>query len=227
MADGRLPLPVVDAADLPRSMRTILRPGDVLRDEGGKGRRLPRLFYEIDSWQTSLELDVSEHFRLWEFIGVDVREAPEQRQFPRYVPCAVTLIAAHLEVFRREVGTYVHIAANGGYRSPLHRLTRGASPHCWATAVNIYRVGDDWLSTREQIERYASIARRISPSVWVRPYGGGVGQADDHLHIDIGYAILEPRDSAGIAVEASGVEAAASDMAVTEEAKRERRAVPQ
>ena len=63
-------------------------------------------------------------------------------------------------------------------------------------------MGSDWLSTRDQIERYAGIARRVSPSIWVRPYGGGIGEADDHLHIDIGYAWLEPRDSAGIAMEA-------------------------
>ena len=217
MTEGRLPLPIVDAAELPRSLRAVLRPGDVLRDAGGRGRRLPRFFYEIDSWHTALELDVSEHFKLWEFIGVDVREAPEQRQFPRYVPCAVTLLASQLEVFREAVGTYVHIAANGGYRSPLHRLTRGASTHCWGTAANIYRVGSDWLSTRDLIEKYAGIARRVSPGIWVRPYGASVGEADDHLHVDIGYAWLEPRDSAGVALEG----------AVAAEVKQDRTAVRQ
>jgi hypothetical protein len=53
---------------------------------------------------------------------VDVREVEAMRTFPRYVPCAVALLATALEVFRAEVGTFVHIAANGGYRSPGHAL---------------------------------------------------------------------------------------------------------
>jgi hypothetical protein len=30
--------------------------------------------------------------------------------------------------------------------------------------------------------------------VWVRPYGHEDGQADDHLHIDIGYTLFDPVD---------------------------------
>ena len=29
------------------------------------------------------------------------------------------------------------------------------------------------------------------PGVWVRPYGHGDGEADDHLHIDIGYTVFD------------------------------------
>jgi hypothetical protein len=102
------------------------------------------------------------------------------------------LLAAALELFRLEVGTYVHVAANGGYRSPRHALTRHASRHCWGTAANIYRIGDTFLDTREEIEKYAAIARRVIPGVWVRPFGQEDGQADDHLHLDIGYTVFDP-----------------------------------
>ena len=130
---------------------------------------------------------------LWELIGVDVREAPVLRGFPRYVPCALLLLATALEVFRLEVGTYVHIAANGGYRSPGHALSRHASPHCWGTAANIYRIGDTYLDTRAEIEKFATVARRVLPGIWIRPYGSGDGEADDHLHLDLGYTVCDPR----------------------------------
>jgi hypothetical protein len=198
MRDGALALPIVDGYELADSVRSVLRPGEVLTDADGIGRRLPRFFYQIDSWQTALDLDVTPHFKLWEFIGVDVRETPLQRQFPRYVPCAVTLLGVHLELIRQELNTYIHIAANGGYRSPSHELSRSASTHCWATAANIYRVGSDWLNDRESIERVSNAIRRIMPAIWVRPYGHAAGEADDHVHVDIGYAVLEPRGTAGV-----------------------------
>ena len=191
-SNGTLPLPVVDAHRLPAALRDVLRPGEELRDRRGTRRRLPSFFYEVDSWNTALQIQVSPGFCLWEFLGVDVREALPLRSFPRYVPCAVTALAAHLSVFRQAVGTYVHIAANGGYRSPAHRLSRHASRHCWGSAANIYRVGDDWLDSRETITRYANTARAVLPGAWVRPYGHEDGEADDHLHIDLGYLLLEP-----------------------------------
>src|SRR5204862_294723 len=83
--------------------------------------RLPRFFYEVDSWQTALTTQLTPHFGLWELMDVDLHEASDLRMFPRYVPCAVTSLAAALEVFRLEVGATVRIAANGGYRSPVHR----------------------------------------------------------------------------------------------------------
>lgn len=212
MPEGALPLPIVDARQLSPDWRALLRPGQVLLDGQGGARRLPTLFYEVDAWETALELPLTPNFKLWEFIGVDVREAPVQRAFPRYVPCAVTALAAHLELFRQAAGTYVHVAANGGYRSPAHSLTRGASTHCWATAANVYRVGDDWLDSRDVIERYAALARKVSSAHWVRPYGEDVGEADDHLHIDIGYLLLEPRPAPG---------AHASDVARPEEARED------
>ena len=193
---GALPLPVVDGLRLARPYREALRPGGILRDAEGRGRRLPRFFYEIDSWETARTTPLSPHFLLWELIYADVREPELLRTFPRYVPCAVTLMAAALEPFRAAVGTYVHVAANGGYRSPAHRLSTVATPHCWGTAVNIYRIGDDWLDTQEAIERYNRIAGETMSGVRARPYGVGRGFVDDQIHLDLGFVTLVPQDAA-------------------------------
>jgi hypothetical protein len=192
-----LPLPVVLSNELPGGVRQVLRPGEALQDRSGVARVLPSSFLQVDSWSQALETHLSPHFKLWELIGVDVREASLARSFPRYVPCALVLLGSALELFRLEVGTYVHVAANGGYRSPGHALSRHASRHCWGTAANIYRIGDTNLDTREEIEKYAAIARRVIPGVWVRPFGQEDGQADDHLHIDIGYTVFDPVDEPG------------------------------
>ncbi|HEX7892334.1 MAG TPA: hypothetical protein VF522_23490 [Ramlibacter sp.] len=189
-----LPLPLVSLEDLPPEWRQLLRPGEALLDRSGTARILPSTFLRVDSWHQALETDLTPHFKAWELIGVDVREALLARSFPRYVPGAILLLAGALELFRLEVGTYVHVAANGGYRSPGHALSRHASRHCWGTAANIYRIGDTWLDSREAIEQFAAIARRVIPGVWIRPYGQQEGEADDHLHIDLGYTVFDPVD---------------------------------
>ena len=198
-------LPIVGADAIPHEVRQVLRPGETLQDRSGTARVLPSSFLRVESWSRALETALTPHFALSELMGVDVREAPLARAFPRYVPCAVLLLAAGLELLRLEVGTYVHVAANGGYRSPGHALSRHASRHCWGTAANIYRVGDTWLDTREEIEKFAAIARRVIPGVWARPYGQEDGEADDHLHIDLGYTVFEPvgADEGSNAMEAS------------------------
>lgn len=190
-----VPLPLAHPGDLPEEVRQVLRPGERLQDRSGVARVLPASFLRVDSWNQALATPLTPHFTLSEFMGVDVREAPVVRAFPRYVPCAIVLLATALELFRLEVGTYVHVAANGGYRSPGHALSRHASRHCWGTAANIYRIGDTYLDSREEIEKYAAIARRVIPGVWVRPFGQEDGQADDHLHIDIGYTVFDPVDA--------------------------------
>jgi len=203
------PLDVVDGLRLPRAVRDALRPGAVVRDDDGRARRLPRFFYEIPSWDDAMRLQLTPDFALWEFIQTDVREADALRAFPRYVPCAVTLLAPALQRFRDAVGTVVHIAANGGYRSPSHAVSGNGSPHAWATAVNIYRIGDTFLDDRESIERFAAVARSALPGVWARPFGWGRGLTDDHLHLDFGYVISVPRgapaDPAGVEPEAAVV----------------------
>ena len=191
------PLTVVDGLALGERYRRALRPAEMMRDRQGRSRRLPRFFYEIDSRRTAQETKLTPHFSLWEFISVDVRESEALRGFPKFIPCAVALLAAELQLLRQEVGTFIHIAANGGYRSPAHALSHYASPHNWATAVNIYRIGDDYLDEQEKIERYGRQAARLLPGAWVRPYGHNVGYADDHVHLDLGYVTVVPRDAAG------------------------------
>jgi hypothetical protein len=193
-----LPLAVVDALELGEEYRRVLRPGELLPDRTGALRRLPRFFYEVPSWDTALETELTEHFALWEFMNVDVREHELLRvRWPRYVPCAVSVLAAALELLRREVGTFVHVAANGGYRSPAHRLNEHASTHCWGTAANLYRIGDDWLDDQGTITRYNRIARRVMPGISTRAYGPDVAQTDDHVHMDLGYVTLVPHGTPG------------------------------
>ena len=192
---SRFPLRVVDGLRLDKSLRDVLLPGRIVFDEVGQARRLPRYFYEIPTWNDAMQLALSPSFGLWEFIQTDVREAAPLRAFPRYVPCAITLLGPSLQRFRDATGTFVHIAANGGYRSPRHAFNTNASPHSWATAVNIYRVGHQFLDDRESIERYAAVARQVIPGAWTRPFGTNRGQTDDHLHIDLGFVLSMPRSS--------------------------------
>jgi hypothetical protein len=195
MAD--MPLRVVDGLELDEPYREVLRPGGLMADRHGRLRRLPRFFYEIESWDAALETELSPHFEVWEFLNVDVRETDLLREWPRYIPCAVSLLATHLELLREEVDTYIHVGANGGYRSPSHRLARHASTHCWGTAVNVYRIGDDWMDDPRTMQRYGRLARRLMPALWVRRYGDGPGETIDHLHLDLGYTTFVPGDVTG------------------------------
>jgi hypothetical protein len=188
-----VPLRVVDVEALSGDYRTLLRPDTTAIGAGGLEFPRPRYFYEIDSWETARRVQLAAHFALWEFAEVDVREAPLLRAFPRYIPCAVSVLAVHLELFRREVGLPVRIAANGAYRSPAHKASDSASPHVWGTAANIYSIGGEILNEREPIERFAAIAKRVLPAAWCRPYGPQRGQTIDHLHIDLGYIVCAPR----------------------------------
>jgi hypothetical protein len=185
-------LAVIDGLALDPALRGVLRPGETMRDRHGRERTLPRWFLRVESWEEALQTQLTTHFALWELIGVDVREARPVRGFPRYVPCALLLLATALEVFRQEVGTYVHVAANGGYRSPGHGLSRFASRHCWGTAANIYRIGDTYLEDSREVEKYAAIAQSVIPGVWTRPVGSADGESDDHLHLDLGFVMSEP-----------------------------------
>lgn len=190
---GAGPLPVVDGLDLPAPYRDALRPGELVPGSEGR-RRLPRYFYEIESWEIALETRLSPHFGAYELLDVDVREAEPLRGFPRYLPCAVVLLAAALEQLRAAVGDTVRIAANGGYRSPSHAGSRPGSPHCWGTAADVYRIGDEYLDSEERIERYRTVAQSL-PGAWVRPYAEEPGGAFDHVHLDWGFGTLVPRDA--------------------------------
>lgn len=197
MADAaRVTTPVltpIDGRRLSKEYRDALSPGGVRCDADGIEHRLPRFFYEIPSWEYAMSIRLTQSFGLWELIQTDVREAPILQSFPRYVPCALPLLAFALEQFRTAVGTFVHIAANGGYRSPAHKQScRMATTHCWGSAVNIYRVGDTLIDDRQAHDRFAQIARESIPGVHVRPFGGSRGEADDHLHLDLGYVVSVP-----------------------------------
>jgi hypothetical protein len=188
---------VVDARRLDAERRAALRPGELVPDETGVLRRLPCLFYEVPSWQMARETELAPNFALWELIEVDLHEPAVLRGYPRYVPCAVLLLASVLSLLRQQVNQPMWITANGGYRSPSHRRSRAASTHSWGTAVNICRVGDDWLDTQPAIERVAALATRVVPAFWARPFGSTAGFSDDHLHLDLGFATFVPRGAPG------------------------------
>jgi len=188
-------LKVVDAFDLEDELRSLLKPGELLRDEQGRRHRLPRYFYEIPSHEIALAMRLTPHFAMNEFVLIDLREAPRLQQYPRYVPCAVRLLAFYLEQFRAAAGASVHIAVNGGYRSPSHKHSQDASPHMWGTAADIYRIGSTILKTKESIEKYNELAEDVSDEIHVLPYGHVTGKdADDHVHVDLGYITLVPRE---------------------------------
>jgi hypothetical protein len=188
-------LHAVDGFDLPQEYRVLLRPGEAETDFQGNIHRLPRFFYEIGSWQAAHEIRVAPHFTLAELMLVDCREGRLLlSQFPHYVPCAIVLLARFLEDFRREVDAPVFISANGGYRSPAHQIGGAKSIHAWGTAANIYRIGDIFLNDAKSIEKFGSIAASLSPAVFARLFGPERGQTDDHLHIDLGFVSLTPRE---------------------------------
>src|SRR5215216_882245 len=185
----------IDGLRLAEEYRALLRPGENEGGTNGIVHRLPRFFYEICSWEEAHEIRLAPHFTLAELMLVDCREARTLlSQFPHYVPCTILLLARFLEDFRREVDAPVFISANGGYRSPAHEIGGAKSIHAWGTAANIYRIGDTFLSNTKSIEKHRATAGSLSPAVFVRSFGREKGQTSDHLHIDLGYVRLTPRE---------------------------------
>lgn len=193
MTESTNGLPIVDGLHLSPEHRDLLRPGELTETRAGDVHRLPRFFYAIESSAVAVTTLLTPHFGLWELIEVDLYEAPLLRKYPRYVPCGVVMLAAALEVLRTEIGAPVRVAANGGYRSPAHALSKSGSPHCWGTAANIYRIGADYLDTEEKIQRYTTVVNKTIAGCWTRPFGSAAGFTDDHLHIDLGYVNVVPR----------------------------------
>jgi len=185
----------IDGLRLPEKYRALLRPGESEAGASGTVHCLPRFFFEIRSWEEAHEIRLAPHFTLAELMLVDCREERLLlSQFPHYVPCAILLLARFLEDFRREVDGPVFVSANGGYRSPAHQIGGAKSIHAWGTAANIYRVGDTFLSDAKSIGKYRAVAASLTPAVFVRPFGREEGQTSDHLHIDLGFATLTPRE---------------------------------
>lgn len=188
------PLKAVDGLTLPADVRGLLRPGEAMTDAGGRTHFLPRFFYEIETWEQAKEQPLAANFTFAELMTVDCREADVLlNTFPHYVPCAVAVLGCFLQSFRERVGAPVFIATNGGYRSPAHAHSRHASPHMWAAAANIYRIGDTFLDDEKSIGKYARIAESLAPGVFAKPFGHGPDESDDHLHLDIGHVICVPR----------------------------------
>lgn len=186
---------VVDAFDLDDELRTLLKPGEMVRDTHGRRKRLPRYFYEIPTHDVAVQIRLTQHFGLNEFMQVDLKEAQRLQEFPRYVPCAVRLLAFFLEQFRTAAGGPIHIAVNGGYRSPAHKMSINATAHMWGTAADIYRIGSTIIKTKELIDKYNDVAEELSDDVTILPYGHDTGNsADDHVHLDLGYVTLVPNE---------------------------------
>ena len=188
---GLAELRAVDGLTLSAEHRAALRPGEAVTDANEKVHHLPRFFFEVPTWEEAHSLRVASHFALSELITVDSREAELLLQtFPHYVPCAILALARYLEDFRRQVDAPVFVSANGGYRSPAHRINRGLTLHNWGTAADIYRVGDTYLNDEKSIVRYGEIAASLGAEVHARAYKAG----DDHLQVDLGYLTIVPRE---------------------------------
>ena len=125
---------------------------------------------------------------------MDLKEAARVRAFPRYVPCAIRIVAFYLERAREAAGAPVHLAVNGGYRSPAHKLSVAATPHMWGTAADVYRIGTVVLRDRASIETYNRVIEDLTDDLYVMPYGHEIGKADDHIHVDLGYVTVVPRE---------------------------------
>jgi hypothetical protein len=64
----------------------------------------------------------------------------------------------------------------------------------WGTAVDLYRVGSVILREQAPIETYNRVAEELTDDWYVMPYGHEIGKADDHLHLDLGYVVVVPRE---------------------------------
>ncbi len=187
-----LPLTIVDGLELPTEYRAILRPDEPVNDVSGVTYRLPRFFYRVESLDVERNTKLAEHFYIFEFLKTDFREVELLSQYPKYLPITVCYTAAILELFRHSIGKVINVASNGGYRSPFHKSNTYMSTHCWGTAVNIYKIGNDILDNKEMIKKYADIFKKTVPGAWVRPYGTELGTCYDQLHIDLGYTTVNP-----------------------------------
>jgi hypothetical protein len=226
MSDESQSIKVVDAFDLDDELRQLLKPAEMVRDAQGRRHRLPRYFYEIPDHESAISIRLTPHFGLNEFVLTDLKEAPRLQEFPRYVPCAVRVLAFYLEQFRVAAGASVHIAVNGGYRSPSHKLSIGATPHMWGTAADVYRIGTTIVKTKELIDKYNEIAEDLSDDVSVLPYGHQTGQAaDDHVHLDLGYITVVPREISEDRMEVP--QETRPRFAFEERRRRDRRTPPQ
>jgi hypothetical protein len=64
----------------------------------------------------------------------------------------------------------------------------------WGTAADLYRIGSQVLNEKDTIEKFNRLAEDTSDDLWVMPYGHEIGKTDDHIHLDLGYVSLVPRE---------------------------------
>ena len=65
----------------------------------------------------------------------------------------------------------------------------------WGTAADIYRIGTIIVKTEEVIEKYNDLAEQLTDDITTYPYGHLTGStADDHVHLDLGYITVVPRE---------------------------------
>jgi hypothetical protein len=69
-----------------------------------------------------------------------------------------------------------------------------AATHMWGTAADLYRVGTVVLRDRASIETYNRVIEDLTDDLYVMPYGHEIGEADDHIHLDLGYVTVVPRE---------------------------------
>src|SRR5690606_3907453 len=82
------PLPVVDGLRFTEELRALLRPGEIMEDENGEPHRLPRFFFQVESWEHAKKTKLTAHFTLAELMSVDCHEHRQLLEtFPHYVPC--------------------------------------------------------------------------------------------------------------------------------------------
>ena len=96
----------------------------------------------------------------------------------------------------------------------------------WATAADVYRIGTTILRGKESIDKYNGIAEDLSDDIHVLPYGHVTGlNADDHVHIDLGYITVIPREISEDRMEVP--QENRPRFAFEERRRRERRNVPE
>jgi hypothetical protein len=50
------------------------------------------------------------------------------------------------------------------------------------------------LREQASIETYNRVAEELTDDWWIMPYGHEIGKADDHIHLDLGYLTVVPRE---------------------------------
>ncbi len=189
-------------------MRSLLRPGEMVRDAAGTAASPSALLLRSSlATRRRRRSSLTPHFASTSSSSSTSRRRSRLQDYPRYVPCAVRILAFYLERFREAFGASLHIAVNGGYRSPAHKLYAPASlAHVGNRRPTSTAIGTSILNDQES-DRAATgkRPRRSADELNVLPYGHDVGKADDHLHFDLGYHDLRSaRDQRGPDGDAAG-----------------------